>query len=295
MCVLEDTTPPPSAPSFSAINGLAPEQRLLAINATQNTDGNGVTQSTEAQDSVSAITDNGNLMFHVVAGERVAVMVDNSNPDADWSENPPLLSTSYIFDSGSFASKTLADYENGDFYAVTGFWYRDSSDFGVFADGSPLTEPLPTTGSATYKGNFGAYDWDIFDAGNNANLIGNVELQASFNGDNNMVMGGSASIPNIVGVVFENIIDDDGDGVFTGGSVECESGSHCEGGGGSGSWGGRFVGSPVNNDDGWPAGFVGAFGIHRNNLFDRIGFFGAVHEDLCAATGTGDNGFCTNP
>ena len=294
--------PPANAPLpptllISNVNSLTPAQRLPALTATQNTENDSITQSAQAQDSVSAVANSDGLGFFVNnEGARAAIRIDNSNPGADWAANPPsLLSTSYIFDSGSFASKALADYENGDFYAVTGFWYRSPEDFGVFADGSPLTEPLPDTGSATYRGNWGAYGWDELDPNNNANLIGIVELQVSFNGDNDMMMEGSASIPSnpaIAGIVFQNIIDDDGDGVFTGGSVNCMSQFFCSGIGGSGSWGGRFVGSPVNNDDGWPAGFVGTFGIHKSTL-DRIGFFGAIHEDLCAATGTGDAAFCT--
>ena len=296
--------PPPPEPDFNAINSLTFAQRSSALTITQNTNGNGVTQSTEALDSVSAITDSdGNLMFHVVNGERVAVMVDNSNPDADWAENPPpLLSTSYIFDSASFASQTLADYNDGDFYAVTGFWYRDSDDFGVFVDGSPRTEPLPTTGSATYRGNVGGYSWSSTAAGNSV-FTGDVVLQASISGGN-IAMGGTgnATIDEFpVQITFQDITNNDGGAVFIDGSISCQTG--CEGIDISiSNWDGRFVGNPVNNaadgadSDGWPAGFVGAFSLRLPSIFDAIGTFGAIHENLCAATAAdGSAAFCTKP
>ena len=299
-------TPPanrtlPSAPDFNAISSLTSAQRLPALTATQNTENDSITQSTEAQDSVSAVTDNeGNLRFHVVNEERESVIVDNSN--ANWAANPPPLSTfSYIFDKDSGARKTLANYNDGDFYAVTGFWYRSPTDFGVFADGSPIdlnTNPLPTAGSATYRGNVGGYLWGTSSSITSRRITGDIELQASFSGGN-MMMGGTANI--LTGVTspqltLHNITD--GDGVFTGGSITCEN---CGNPNTDSSWGGRFVGNPVTNaaDDAnsneWPAGFVGAFSVHELEgiSIDIIGFFGAIHEDLCAATGTGNDVFCT--
>ena len=317
--------PPPPLPDFNAINGLTPAQRLPAINATQNTlSASGVTQSTEALDSVSAITDSDdNLMFHVVAGERVAVRVNNSNPDADWTANPPpLLSTSYIFDSVSFASKTLADYNDGDFYAVTGFWYRSPADFGVFADSSPRTVDLPTTrrASATYRGNVGGRYWgnaagseDTDAPSISGNFIGNVNLQIAIATDDSgipIISAGEISIP--ADDVLENIRIDmfavfgDRNGFFTGDSsnIFCRIGCSATP---DDTYNliARFVGNPVTDaangadSDGWPAGIIGTFGIDdlsiNNAEVDMLGFFGAIHEDLCAATGTGDNAFCTNP
>ena len=311
-----DTTPPPPAPSFSNVNSLTPGQRLPAITATQNTDGNGVTQSTEALDSVTAVTDNGNLMFHVVNGERRAVMVDNSNTDADWAENPrPLLSTSYIFDSGSFASKTLAEYENGDFYAVTGFWYRDSSDFGVFADGSSRTVDLPATGIANYKGNVGGHYWGNFEGAENTdapaisgNFIGNINLRASIptDGSVNTSLDGAINIPagsilQDISLGWSGIFDNNGNGVFTGANrILCLGG--CGGNSSTSNLSAQLIGDPVSipggeNSEGFPAGIIGAFSLQGlpigNSEVDMLGFFGAIHEDLCAATGTDDSeAFC---
>ena len=304
-------TPLPPTLLISDVNDLTPAQRLPALTATQNTDGNGVTQSAQTQDSVSAVANSAGLDFYVNnEGATVAIRVDNSNPDADWTTNPPsLLLTSYIFGSGSFASKALADYENGDFYTVTGFWYRNPTDFGVFVDGSPIdlnTNPLPTTGSATYRGAMGGYIWNS--EGRRENLSGTSFLEASFVGGN-MVMGGIINAPDapvitgILQVNLQNITDDDGDGVFTGGSITCSLGCLDRDPTGS-SWGGRFVGNPVDNGAGgpssneWPAGFVGVFGIQEGSegAFDAIGTFGAIHEDLCAATASDDSAaFCTKP
>ena len=324
---IEDNPPPP-APSFSDINGLTSAQRLPAITATQNTlSVSGVTQSSRVsggvtQDSVSAVTDSaGNLMFHVVAGERESIMVDNSNPDADWTANPPpLLSTSYIFDRSSFASKTLANYNDGDFYAVTGFWYRDSDDFGVFVDGSPRTEPLPTSGRATYRGNVGGQYWgDLAGAGNtgaptiSGNFMGNIIINASIaaDGTDRLAILGSinipadSAIPNIQ-LDIEPAPDNNGDGVFM---DSINNGITCSRGCSdiflnNPKFSARLVGNPVTDaaDDAssgeWPAGIIGAFGFGELELsngveIDAIGFFGAIHEDLCAATGTaGSAVFC---
>ena len=282
---------------ISDVNSLTPAQRSPALTATQNTDGNGVTQSAQTQDSVSVVANSAGLGFFVNnEGATVGIRVDNSNPDVDWTTTPPsLLLSSYIFDSGSFASKALADYENNDFYIVTGFWYQSPTDFGVFADGSPLTEPLPDTGSATYRGDIEGRAWV---GSNQVSFMGDVELQASFNGDNNMVMGGGGNVTfggdfSSLGYTLRDVIDSNDDGVFTGGRLTCDF--TC----GNNSWSGRFVGNPVTNaagnadSDGWPAGFIGTFGFRGGS--DGIGFFSAIHEDLCAATGTGDAAFCTTP
>ena len=311
-----DTTPPPPAPSFSDINSLNSAQRLLAITTNPaNTDGNGITQSTNADDSISATDSAGNLMFHVVAGERVAVRVDNSNTDADWSEIPRPLSTfSYIFDEDTGVSKTLAEYENGDFYAVTGFWHRSPTDFGVFVDGSPRTEPLPTTirASARYRGNVGGRHWGESTSGSGElfsnNFIGNINLRASIpaDGSANTSLNGTINIP-AHGVLpdisfgWSGAFDNNGNGVFTrDNNIACHDG--CGGDATADSVSTRFVGDPVSipggeNSDGWPAGMIGAFSLQDlpigNSEVDILGFFGAIHEDLCAATGTGDAAFCT--
>ena len=291
-------TPLPPPPDSNAINSLTSAQRLLAINAVANTENDSITQSAQTQDSISAVANSAGLGFFVNnEGATVGIRVDNLNPDADWTGTnaPPLSTFSYIFDKTTGARKTnLAEYENGDFYAVTGFWYRDSDDFGVFVDGPPRTEPLPDTGSATYRGDIGGQAWTPI---NQISFIGDIELQASFNGDNNMVMGGGVNITfsgdtESSGYTLRDVIDSNDDGVFTGGSINCVALS-CR----SSSWSGRFVGNPVTNaaddadSDGWPAGFIGTFGFQ--GPVDVIGFFGAIHEDLCAATGTGDAAFCT--
>ena len=309
--------PPPPAPSFSDINGLTSAQRLLAINVVANTDSNGVTQSTEAQDSVSAVTDSsGNLMFHVVNEERVAVRVDNSN--ANWSEIPRPLSTfNYIFDKDTGASKTLAEYENGDFYAVTGFWYRSPADFGVFVDGSPRTVDLPTTGGANYRGNIGGQYWgDVTGSGNTdapeifGNFIGNINLQAFFPPSlpGELFLNGDINIPavnplSIININFSSVSYDNGNGVFNTHDSICLSG--CGSAAPDNSViNARFVGNPVTNaagdanSGGWPAGMIGTFGVDGlsigNSEVDILGFFGAIHEDLCAATASGGSAaFCT--
>ena len=313
--------PPPSAPLFSAINSLNSVQRLPAINAVANTENDSITQSTEAQDSVSAVTDSSdNLMFHVVNEERVAVMVDN--PDADWTGTnaPPLSTFSYIFDKDTGASKTLANYNDGDFYAVTGFWYRDSSDFGVFVDGSPRTVDLPTTRSADarYRGNVGGSYWGyVAGSGNtdapsiSGNFIGNINLRASIpaGSSNNTTLNGTINIPavgNFPNINFEwiGIRDNNGNGIFTDTNMSiCNFG--CSDDATVDSFSARFVGDPVTNaadgadSGGFPAGIIGAFGIqglpigNPNVDIDILGFFGAIHENLCAATASDDSAaFC---
>ena len=315
-----DTTPPPPAPSFSDIDGLNSAQRLLAINAVANTEKDSITQSTNADDSISATDSAGNLMFHVVNGERRAVMVDNSN--ANWAANPPPLSTfSYIFDKDTGDRKTdLAEYENGDFYAVTGFWYRDSDDFGVFVDGSPRTVDLPPSGSASYKGDVSGQYWgDPAGAGNtdapsiSGNFIGNINLRAaipaSASGSNNTLLEGEINIPAgddlpSINLAWTNMRDNNANGIFVGNDfLLCLGGCNVSEPDAS-VFNARFVGNPVNiagsaNSEGWPAGIIGAFGLDELELsngveIDAIGFFGAIHEDLCAATETDDSAaFCT--
>ena len=316
--------PPPSAPLFSAINSLNSAQRLPAINAVANTENDSITQSTEAQDSVSAVTDSSdNLMFHVVNEERVAVMVDNSNADWTGTNAPPLSTFSYIFDEDTGASKTLAEYENGDFYAVTGFWYRSPEDFGVFVDGSPLTEPLPTTGSARYKGNVGGQYWgdratrtDDTGAPNiSGDFSGNINLRTFFSSirPDELFLSGDINIPavnplSIININFSSVSYDNGNGVFNTVGAICLSGCGSTAAGSAAPdasvFNARFVGNPVTNaagdanSGGWPAGIIGAFSLQDlligNSEVDILGFFGAIHEDLCAATASGGSAaFCT--
>ena len=313
-----DTTPPPPAPSFSNVNSLTPGQRLPAITTNPaNTNDNGVTKSAEMQDSVSAVTtDSDGLSFHVVNGERRAVMVDNSNADWTGTNAPPLSTFSYIFDEDTGASKTLAEYENGDFYAVTGFWYRSPTDFGVFADGSPRTVdlPPPSDASAQYKGDVGGYYWGddtgVENTGAPAisgNFIGNIDLQVSFpaDGSNNTSMRGQIDIPVVgdlrnISFGWTGIRDNNRNGVYTDTNrIICLAG--CDDDPVS-SLSARLVGDPVSipggaDSDGWPAGIIGAFGIQDlpigNSEVDMLGFFGAIHEDLCAATASSDSeAFC---
>ena len=315
-----DTTPPPSAPSFSDINGLNSAQRLPAITTNPaNTENDSITQSTNADDSISATDSDGNLMFHVVNGERVAVMVDNSNADWTGTNAPPLSTFSYIFDKDTGDRKTdLAEYKNGDFYAVTGFWYRSPTDFGVFADGSPRTVDLPTTGNARYKGNIGGQYWgdiatrtDDTGAPNiSGSFVGNINLQVVIPsvGSNNTVLRGQIDIlatDDLQDINFEwdGIMDNNGNGVFTGANqnqIACIDG--CDDDPASSNLSARLVGDPVSipggeNSGGFPAGIIGAFGIQDlpigNTEVDMLGFFGAIHVDLCATTGTGDAAFCT--
>ena len=306
--------PPPPAPSFSDINGLTSAQRLPAITTNPaNTDSNGVTQSTNADDSISATDSAGNLMFHVVNEERVAVMVDNSNADWTGTNAPPLSTFSYIFDKDTGASKTLANYNDGDFYAVTGFWHRSPTDFGVFVDGSP-PEPLPTAGGANYKGNVGGQYWGEATSGSGTpfsnNFIGNINLQVFFPPSlpGELFLSGDINIPevnplSIININFNSISYDKGNGVFNTNGAICLSG--CS----SASFddsviNARFVGDRVINgaDDassgGFPAGMIGVFSIDglstSDSKVDMLGFFGAIHENLCAATETVDSeAFCT--
>ena len=312
-----DTTPPPPAPSFSDINGLTSAQRLPAITTNPaNTNDNGVTKSAEMQDSVSAVTDSGgNLMFHVVAGERRAVMVDNSNTDWTGTNAPPLSTFSYIFDKDTGASKTLAEYENGDFYAVTGFWYRSPTDFGVFADGSP-PEPLPPSGGANYRGNVGGQYWGDVTGSDDTdapeifgNFIGNINLRVSVPGSssNNTMLSGVINIPAVddlpnISFVLDGIFDNNGNGVFTGANrIACDVG--CGGDATADNLSAQLIGDPVSipggaNSEGFPAGIIGAFSLQDlpigNSEIDILGFFGAIHEDLCLATASGGSAaFCT--
>ena len=314
-------TPLPPAPNFNAINSLPSAQRLPVINAVANTENDSITKSAPTQDSVSAVANNAGLGFFVNEGERADIRVDNLNPDADWTgTNAPSLSAfSYIFDKDTGDSKTLADYENGDFYAVTGFWYRSPTDFGVFADGSPRTEPLPPSGSANYRGNVGGQYWgdiatrtDDTGAPNiSGSFVGNINLQmnVSNNPNGDSFLTGQINIPAVNDLPFINFdlndaFDNSGNGIFTGANlIVCIEGCSDPV---ADSMSARLVGDPVNipggDSEGFPAGIIGAFGIQDmrigNTEVDMLGFFGAIHEDLCAATGTGDtsdNAFCTKP
>ena len=313
-----DTTPPPPLPDFNAINSLTSAQRSSAITNPANTENDSITKSAQTQDSVSVVANSAGLGFFVNnEGATVGIRVDNLNPDADWTENArPLLSTSYIFDSVSFASKTLADYNDGDFYAVTGFWYRDSDDFGVFADGSPRTVDLPATGSANYRGNIGGQYWgdiatrtDDTGAPNiTGSFVGNINLQAVTINSNITGLSGAITIPADgilpdISLGWTLIFDNNRNGVYTDANrIRCPAG--CDESPTASSLSARLVGDPVSipggaNSEGWPAGVIGTFGLQDmrigNTEVDMLGFFGAIHEDLCAATGTGDNAFCTKP
>ena len=325
MTVAMTMTTPMTIPDFNAINSLTPEQRLPAITTNPaNTNDNGVTKSTNADDSISATDNDGNLMFHVVNGERESVMVDNSN--ADWTANPPSLSTSIdIFDDTSFASKTLANYNDGDFYAVTGFWYRSPTDFGVFVDGSPIdlnTNPLPTTGNARYRGNIGGQYWGDEAGVENTgapnisgNFIGNINLQVNIStlNPNYTFLTGQINIAaddnfsTAIDLSISEVRDNNRDGVFDNSD---NSGIICSGGCGNFTFPNshevvaRFVGDPVTNaagdgnSDGWPAGIIGAFSLQDlpvgDSEVDMLGFFSAIHEDLCLATASGGSAaFCT--
>ena len=285
-----DTTPLPPTLSTTDLNDFTATQRrayrLPIISATQNTV-SGITQSGVSADSVSAVMNDGGLDFYTdTDGMTVAIRVENEN--ADWVTTPPsLLISSYIFD-GDFASRgELSEYENGDFYIVTGFWFRSTVDFGIFADGSPLIATLPTEGSATYRGNIVGYVLGLETTSHDGNFTGNIELLASFKdvgGDNRMTMEGAA-FANIAGITaatfdFSDTPDGDGDGVFIDGNVAVL--------GGTGKWGGRFVGDSVSDSVDYPAGFVGTFSIREsvNIGFDILGTFGTIHNDLCGATTT---------
>ena len=65
---------------------------------------------------------------------------------------------------GFIISTTTAEfkttYSPGDLYYVTGFWYRDTDDFGVFVDATPNTADLPNSGSATYGGAANGVFWN---------------------------------------------------------------------------------------------------------------------------------------
>ena len=217
-------------------------------------------------------------------------MVDNSGANWTGPNAPSLVSlvvTSYIFDNGSFnKAMALADYANGDFYIVSGFWHRSAADFGMFADGSPRTEPLPTTGSATYKGDVTGYYWTAQES-TSSNFNGDVNIDVSFDsGDvilevefdistpvgSNIKFDTEITTPN--NMLNEAITDND---VFA-------CGEGCTGSPQDSRINTRFVGNPVNIDGGggsdeWPAGIIGAFG--------------AIHSGLCLATGEGEDAFCS--
>ena len=287
----------PDTLTFSDNNfgGLTTEQITFIITSAINTENNSVTRGRNPADSITVKDDNDNLMRHVENGLTVDIIrVNNERADSNWAKTPAISLRSDIFDNTDFTDKELSAYVSDDFYIVTGFWYRGTDDFGVFADGSPQTEILSVTGMATYKGVFNGYAWS-FDNSDTENFTGDVELSASVSGDG-IVMGGTATTQGTSTSPFftegANVIftftdkADNSDGVFTGGEVNFRSG-------GSGSWDGRFVGNPVTGDvnsDDWPAGFVGTFNIRDGDSlrFDVIGTFGTIHDDLCIATT-----FCT--
>ena len=202
-----------------------------------------------------------------------------------------------IFDEGTFSNKT--DYETGDFYMASGFWHQSNDNFGTFADGTPRTVDLPTSGSATYEGFASAVYWsserlDRFENAAFGNMFGRSDLTVSFadsemqlaggismreyrylpgEGDRNMNEGDS--IDDSISEFLDNPINfrlmpmtADSDGNFGNGNVICFGECDEENAGGS-TWGAQFVGNPITTDGGddsgattggWPAGLVGTFG-----------------------------------
>ena len=305
-----EPTPPANAPlpptlSFSVFDRLTNDQFSPALTTPINTDNDSITHGADPQDSVNAVTNSVGIGFFTDSGATVAFRVNNDRED--WTTNAPsLLMATYIFDDATFARKTdLADYENGDFYIISGFWHRNNTDFGVFADGSPYdstTHPLPTTGTATYRGKvYGYTGLAGFSAEDDNNFNTDIILSATFSNSNIIIGGmfndgGAIETLNPAQYILENITDNDRDGVFEGGVITC---TNCfVPAGADTSWSGRFVGNPIanaangGNSDGLPAGFIGAFGGQLDSA-NIIGSFGTIHEDLCVATGTGDAAFCT--
>ena len=310
-------TPPPDAPSLSDIL-ISQSERSDTLGRVANTGNNSRTQSTDSDDSISAVTDSGELIFHMVDGERVAVMVENSNADWMGDNAPPLFTDTYIFDETTFARQTLADYESGDdLYIVSGFWFRDATDFGVFAEGPPLVNNLTGLSkgaSATFRGKVGGRYWQYPDgstsvkssiSGNlNGNIVINAEIVglANFNTEINGNIIIADSNISAINLTFSGT-DNGRDGIFNSDSFLCASGCDDTDPEGVSRFGARFFGNAIDNgavnSDGWPAGIIGTFGIEEftdgTNAFDALGYFSAIHEDLCAPTVASNAEFCTKP
>ena len=239
--------------------------------------------------------------------------IENSVEGWAGSESSPPPDT-YLVARGSISDgstlQAKEEYEPGDYYYVTGFWYRDANDFGVFTDATPRTEPLPASGSATYSLERGlaAYFWNNGTGASFGYLTGDLELNASFNDDDNMQISGSADInkariwdgndfgPERTGSLllnFNNIVDTDGDGGFVGGDITCPQ---CVTQGAS-SWGGQFFGNPLTLTAGefagdssgeWPTEFGGTFAAKNLLLsdgvnLDLLGWLAANHSGLVDA------------
>ena len=328
------------------------EQKLGSVTQGSLVNPEGVTQ-----DSVRLVKDvDDNLMFstRVTVGEGIEASIGDDgleipgsakvvtltstivqfgveNTVAGWTdvaEDSDINSFS-IWNATTFAQKFAEEYVPGDFYIISGFWYRDDNNFGVFADGTPRTEPLPTTGTATYEGGIAAIFWSEDPLGTSVDsrfenvefgfLGGGIHMTASFdnadmqmNGridfsriffDGGVVIDGVPDITEIrdrdrpgmspyFSLNLESITDDNGDGGFTGGNINCEG---CRNPTDS-SWGGQFFINPVTTVGGrdpgatsgdWPAGFAGTLGADgvpfSGTNIDLLGDFVTFHSGLCDA------------
>ena len=302
-----------------SIWGLTDEQRENALTNVQITMG-GITQSRAGGDSIRvAKYSNDHPKFIVIDDSMLPIhpIVENtalSEVNTQIASGSIIKTDVLFFDRATFKDSTV-DYTPGDFYFVSGFWYRDDTDFGVFADGPPAnsTGSIAPQTVATYNGNFNGYYWSdnplaISLLGVNGSLSGDVALTASFDSGITQMEGRvtiprdgieradggvvSDFIPGSIPFDLNNIPDSNSDGSFTDGDISC--GDACDS-----NWGGKFVGgafdnraTPNVNTNGWPAGFVGTFGVSNavggeppNHVqIDAIGYFGAIYDDLCALT-----------
>ena len=304
------------APNFNSdFNNIFSEQRLRVITAVVNTLNGSITRGTNEQDSISVKDKDGNLMLYTINENTLDIVeVNNLRTGSNWATNPPpIKSKGYIFDSGSFASKALTDYENGDYYFVTGFWFRDENDFGVFADGLSYTGNLLIHGSANYKGKINGYYWgnevgaESTDAPSiSGDFSSDTNIVATFtNNDIDLVANFNIELNEIpIGIAVSGR-DGNRDGGFYTVELESNANALCTSGCNANTkfinsnLNARFVGNPVNinggvDSNGYPAGIVGVFGFEIQNIgnfdIDLLGNFIGIFDDLCPATD-----FCTKP
>ncbi|MGI9296403.1 MAG: hypothetical protein ACR2QC_00720 [Gammaproteobacteria bacterium] len=256
----------------------------------------------EGNENSGGGTDGVNVLEGVTCSESgpVLLVCGGALPPVPPGENPPpspvRIDGTPVIDATDLTLKPPSEYQSGDYYLVTGLWYKDDNDFGVFADGPELTADLPTSGSATYEGGANGIYWD-----RSRTLIGAQGFQADVT-FNAVVQNGGVQISGRAGNVMrhdtaENAavpILENREVIFNeltyqspgvaGGTVDCSPGCSVQGG----SWGGQFHGNPPagGETNGWPFSFNGTFGIqgldYEGDLYDALGTFSTVHGDLDA-------------
>ena len=328
----------PPAPTVQEIRDRATtaQQRLGSV--TQSTNVNGSTNVVLDRVRVK-LDESGNPVFLPDDNMDLNIVVENthqgweaSNDTGYWKElenindntggftnnvvfeddDGRLIHGTPVIDAANLTLKPPSEYQSGDYYLVTGLWYEDDNNFGVFADGPELTAPLPTSDSATYEGGAQGIYWDRTRTLAGAdNFNADVQFQVVASGGRVAVSGQASNIRSfdLVGTQFEetpllsnrtirfNEMTYNPPGIANG-EMTCEPNCDIQGS----SWGGQFHGNPPagNQTDGWPFSFNGTFGIqgleYEGNTYDILGYFSSIHDGLPEVIAClRDGGFYGNP